>query len=95
MTKAAREVLKQALKLPDGDRVRLARTLLESVDLGDDADEEHELPPEWRAELERRVADDDPASWVSGDEVFRKLREAERWDEGKGKARPAKRRRGA
>jgi putative addiction module component (TIGR02574 family) len=81
MTKAARELLKQALKLPDEERVRLARTLLETVDLGDDDD--HDLSPEWRAELERRISDDEPTSWFPGGEFFAKLREAQRHDEGK------------
>ena len=90
MTKAARELLKQALKLPDEERVLLARILLETVDLGDDDD--HGLSPEWRSELER-ISDDDPTNWIPGGEVFAKLREAQRRDEGK--PRRSKRARGA
>ena len=83
MIKATRELFKRALELPEGQRLRLARTLLESVDLGDD-EAEPELSPEWRAELERRIADaDDPEKWISGDELLAKLQRAQKRDEAK------------
>jgi putative addiction module component (TIGR02574 family) len=86
MTKTARDLLKKALELSEGERVRIAKTLLKSV--GDD--DQHELSPEWRAELERRVADDDPKNWIPGDKFIAELKRAQRRDEAR--ARSKKRR---
>lgn len=60
--------------------MRLARTLLESVGGDDDA---HELSPEWRAELERRIGDEpDPGRpWATADELLAKLERAQKRDE--------------
>jgi putative addiction module component (TIGR02574 family) len=52
MSRKARTLLEQALKLPPAERLRLARRLEESVDEADDA---LELSPEWCEELDRRL----------------------------------------
>jgi len=44
----------EVLHLPRVDRSKLASRLLESLD-----EDEHELSPEWREELRRRVSDID------------------------------------
>lgn len=80
VTRTARDLLKKALELSEDERVKMSRTLLESVG-GDDADE-HEVSPAWRAELERRIADAaDPEKWVPGEDAVGKLRRAQRSDE--------------
>jgi len=63
---------REALKLPAGDRARLARELLDSLD---------DLPPEeidhlWLEEASRRAAQIDAGEveLVSGEEVDRKAR---------------------
>lgn len=88
MTKAARELLKQALELPDGERVRLAQTLLESV--GDD--DGHELSPAWAAELERRVADEpEPGKpWATADELLARLERDQKRDEERARSKRAR-----
>ena len=72
MTAQARDILEQALKLPERDRQRLAEALLDSV------------PPEvakdienaWNAEALRRAEaiERDEANTVDGDEALSKLR---------------------
>jgi putative addiction module component (TIGR02574 family) len=83
MTKTARDLLKKALELSEGDRVRLAQTLLESV--GEDDD--HELSDDWRAELERRVMDEPQPGkpWATADQLLAKLESAQRRDQQRGK----------
>ena len=53
MTKKARNLLEQALKLPEAERTKLACEILESVD-GNDAEGDG-LTEEWREEIARRV----------------------------------------
>jgi len=52
MTKKAKALLAEALKLPAKQRLELARKLEESVEGQDDA---FELSPEWEREIERRI----------------------------------------
>ena len=63
------------LKLPAGDRVKLAMVLWESLE---DRDRARQLPlsAKQRAEIDRRLAEhaDDPESGISWSEVRRKLR---------------------
>ena len=99
MTKAARELLKKALDLPEADRVRLARTLLESVSdasVRTERSDEHELSPEWRAELERRLAEEPTPGkpWVTGEQLIGELKRAQKRDDA-ARARGGKRARGA
>ena len=88
MTKTARDLLREALELSEGDRVRLAQTLLESV--GDD--DEHELSPEWLAELEARVTDE-PAPgrpWATASALLAKLECAQERDEARARGKRAR-----
>ena len=66
------------LKLPAGDRVKLAMVLWESLE---DRDRSAQLPltPKQRAEIDRRLAEhaDDPGSAIPWPEVRRKLRSKE------------------
>jgi putative addiction module component (TIGR02574 family) len=55
VSEATKELLKRALELPVGERVKLAREILESVDSVED--DELELEPEFLAELNRRADD--------------------------------------
>lgn len=63
------------LKLPAGDRVKLAMVLWESLEERDRA-AELPLTPKQRAEIDRRLAEhaDDPDTAVPWAEVRRKLR---------------------
>jgi putative addiction module component (TIGR02574 family) len=49
----------EVLHLPRVDRSKLASRLLESLD-----EDEHELSPEWREELQRRVSDIDAGNAI-------------------------------
>lgn len=93
MRKAARELLHKALELSEAERVRLARTLLESVEDGSD---EAGLSPDWRAELERRLADEPTAEkpWETGEQLLARLERAQKRSDA-ARARASKRRRGA
>lgn len=73
MTKRARDVLHRALELPESDRARLARRILESLD---EKDDEEELDPDFAKELERRLSEEPPpgARWPTVDEVLDRLR---------------------
>jgi putative addiction module component (TIGR02574 family) len=82
MTKAGRDVRKRALELPPTDRVKLAHDLLESVDDGEleGVDDMAELSDAWKAEIERRLADEPQPGkpWPSGEEVIARLRALEK-----------------
>jgi putative addiction module component (TIGR02574 family) len=52
MTDKARALLEQAKKLPEDEREKLAYEILQTV-----GDDEEQLSPEWREELERRIED--------------------------------------
>ncbi len=90
MTRETKELLERALKLPPKDRVKLARELLESVPESAASDGREELSAEWKAEIERRLADEPSAEdpWHTGEEVLARLREE------LDKKRPRKPRRG-
>lgn len=60
------EILDHALRLPERDRVRLARQILESV-------EHFELTEEQRAELSEAMAEIDRGEYVDGDVFLREL----------------------
>ncbi len=69
MTEATRDLLKRALELPPGERVKLAHELLGSVVADEEsADGLLDLDPEFVAELNRRVADKTPG--IPADEAF-------------------------
>jgi putative addiction module component (TIGR02574 family) len=72
MTEATRDLLKRALELPPGERVKLAHELLGSV-VGDD--EDVEIDSEFAAELERRANEPPPpGGWPTGKEVLDEAR---------------------
>ena len=58
MTKSARELFEEAMKLDPEERATLTRLLLESVD----AESERGVEDSWRIEIERRMADLDSAT---------------------------------
>jgi predicted transcriptional regulator len=60
------ELLDRALRLPEAERVRLARQLLESV-------EQFELTEEQRAELREAMAEIDRGEYLDGDVLLREL----------------------
>lgn len=60
------ELLDRALRLPEAERVRLARQLLESV-------EQFELTEAERAELREAMAEIDRGEYVDGDVMLREL----------------------
>ena len=60
------ELLDQALRLPEDERVKLARQLLESV-------EQFVLTPEQRVELGAAIAEIDRGTYVDGDAFLREL----------------------
>jgi len=74
MTRVTRELLERALTLSPAERMKLAHETLDSV--GDEAEEDAELSPEWREEFERRLRDEpEPGErWPSGEEVVARLR---------------------
>ena len=57
------ELLAQALKLPESDRVELAVRLIESLDSGSDPG----VDEAWAAEIERRSAASDAGSNATSD----------------------------
>ncbi len=63
------ELLDRALRLPEGDRVKLARELLESI-------EHFELTEEQRTEIREAMAEIDRGEYVDGDVFLRELRTA-------------------
>jgi len=52
MTEKTRALLEQAKKVPEDEREKLAYEILQTV-----GDDEEQLSPEWRAEIERRIED--------------------------------------
>lgn len=76
MTREGHDLLERALKLSPADRLKLAHEILDSV--GDDAEAEDdaELSPEWREEIERRLQDEPKPGkpWPTGEEVVARLR---------------------
>ncbi|MEZ0230319.1 MAG: hypothetical protein ACAI25_16980, partial [Planctomycetota bacterium] len=69
MTDATRDLLKRALELPPGERVKLAHELLGSVVEDEEGDEAlGDIDPEVVAELNRRIADDRPG--IPAEEAF-------------------------
>ncbi|MCO5166968.1 MAG: hypothetical protein M9894_11445 [Planctomycetes bacterium] len=78
MTEAARELLRRALALSPGERVKLAHELLGSVVADDEWAEE--LDPAFVAELVRRASDERPGvpADAAFDEVERRLAERRR-----------------
>jgi putative addiction module component (TIGR02574 family) len=75
MTREGHDLLERALKLSPAERMKLANEILDSV--GDEAgDDDAELSPEWREEIERRLQDEPKPGepWPSGEEVVARLR---------------------
>jgi putative addiction module component (TIGR02574 family) len=70
MTTPAKELMKQALALPPGERIELAEVLLSSVD----GFASPEIEAAWREEIERRVKDfeEGRTKSVPAEEVHRK-----------------------
>jgi putative addiction module component (TIGR02574 family) len=73
MTEAAKHLLEQAMSLSPGERVRVARQLLGSVDL-----EEDEWDRAWLVELDQRLAptrasDEPTLSWEQLQQRLRSL----------------------
>ena len=75
-------LLSDALALPEDERARLARALIDSLDAGDEEDASAaEIEAAWRAEVEKREREmeRDPTLVVPADRVFaeaeRRLRE--------------------
>jgi putative addiction module component (TIGR02574 family) len=74
MTREGHDLLERALKLSPAERMKLATEILDSV--GDEAEDDAELSPEWREEIERRLQDEPKPGkpWPTGEEVIARLR---------------------
>ncbi len=57
MTVAARKIVKQALALPERERLKVADALLKSVPKETDALSQEEWDEAWKKELEKRLAE--------------------------------------
>jgi putative addiction module component (TIGR02574 family) len=82
MARNAADLLNDALALPEAERARLARALIDSLEPEDGADiSASEIESAWRAEIERRERDieRDPTVLIPAEQVFaeaeRRLRE--------------------
>jgi putative addiction module component (TIGR02574 family) len=83
MTRDVSDLLTDALSLPDEERARLARALIDSLEAEDqdDAASPAEIEAAWRAEIENREQEirRDPTQLVPAEQVFaeaeRRLRE--------------------
>lgn len=82
MPRDAADLLTEALALPDEERARLARALIDSLEAGDeDEASASQIEAAWRAEVERREQEieGDPTLLVPAEQVFaeaeRRLRE--------------------
>jgi putative addiction module component (TIGR02574 family) len=66
MGSEGRTILERALPLPSEERAALLEALSESLEPGDDT-----LSPEWKAEIERRIAavERGESKLIPGDEV--------------------------
>jgi putative addiction module component (TIGR02574 family) len=67
----------EVLALPPGERARLARRLIESLDIPDDGDEDPtEVEIAWEAEIRRRLSEYDAGAVqaIPAAEVFAELR---------------------
>lgn len=60
------ELLDRALQLPEADRIRLVRKLLESL-------EQFELTEEQRGELQKAMAEIDREEYLDGDSFLQEL----------------------
>lgn len=67
-TQSYQRLEEEVLHLPRVDRSQLASRLLESLD-----EDEHELSPEWRDELQRRVdnIDADKAKLIPAEDLWK------------------------
>lgn len=76
MTREGHDLLERALKLSPADRMRLAHEILDSVGDEAEAEDDADLGPEWREEIERRLQDEPKPGkpWPSGEEVIARLR---------------------
>src|SRR5688500_710645 len=73
MSKRATELVDDALALPDGERARLARALMDSLEAGEESETSPaEIERAWLAEVDRRdeEADRDPSLLLPVEEVF-------------------------
>lgn len=78
MSETARKLLEQVLSLPEADRLMIADELWAS--LSNEAQDTADAAlndPQFRAELERRIASvaDDTAELIDGEQVFREARD--------------------
>lgn len=74
MTREGHDLLERALKLSPADRMKLAHEILDSV--GDETEEDADVSPEWREEIERRLQDEPKPGkpWPTGEDVIARLR---------------------
>jgi putative addiction module component (TIGR02574 family) len=72
MAKDTSDLLSEALALPDEQRARLARQLIDSLEVNDEESSAAEVEAAWEGEIERRVAelDADPTLVTPAAEVF-------------------------
>lgn len=71
-------VLQAARKLPVDDQYKLFNRLEDELHGGSVSDEESELSPEWKAELQKRLAEDEAgvAEWIPAEDVIKELRDS-------------------
>lgn len=71
-------VFEAARKLPLDDQYALCNRLEDELHGCPTPDNDSELSPEWKAELQRRLAEDEAgeAEWIPASEVIRELRES-------------------
>lgn len=77
MSDQTRQVLKQALRLPQRERATLVEELLRTLDdNGDESLTQEEWEKAWAAEINRRVREirEGKAELIDGDEALRKVR---------------------
>jgi putative addiction module component (TIGR02574 family) len=77
MSDQTRQVLKQALRLPQRERATLVAELLRTLDdEGDEGLTQEEWEKAWAAEIDRRVREirEGKAELIDGDEALRRVR---------------------
>ena len=72
MSRDTSELLSEALALPDDQRARLARALIDSLEVDQEDVSASEVEAAWKAEIEQRETelDANPALVISAEEVF-------------------------
>ena len=73
MTQNLKEILDEALSLPDVSRAYVAEVLLESLELGEDVP----VSDAWRREIDKRCKeiDEGKVALIPGDEAITRLKE--------------------